>query len=118
MSCRCPTLKFLPFSSTGVVNANCKCELARALATLVSECIENGSKLSLKVPENRTGSCGITAMARLTCSSFKVEISTPSIKNLPVFYVPIKIDFFGEDKLMFDSMIEEYVRKNKKKQLI
>jgi tetraacyldisaccharide 4'-kinase len=35
-----------------------------------------------------------------------------SIKNLPIFYVPIKIDFFGEDKLIFNSIIEEYVRKN------
>lgn len=35
-----------------------------------------------------------------------------TIKDLPVFYVPIKIDFFGEDKVVFNSMIEEYVRKN------
>lgn len=35
------------------------------------------------------------------------------IKDLPVFYVPISVDFFGEDKTMFDSMIEDYIKKHK-----
>jgi len=35
------------------------------------------------------------------------------IKDLPVFYIPIEIDFHKEDKESFNNQIQAYVRKNK-----
>lgn len=34
------------------------------------------------------------------------------IKNIPVYFVPIEVDFFGKEKEAFNSIIETYVKKN------
>jgi len=36
------------------------------------------------------------------------------IKDLPVYYIPIKTEFQGDDKLLFNKLIYDYVGKNKK----
>jgi tetraacyldisaccharide 4'-kinase len=36
------------------------------------------------------------------------------IKDLPLYYIPIEVDFHGGDKEMFDKIIIEYVDKNKR----
>lgn len=33
--------------------------------------------------------------------------------NLPIFYLPIQVDFFEEDKIIFDKLILEYVKSNR-----
>jgi tetraacyldisaccharide 4'-kinase len=41
------------------------------------------------------------------------ELST-ILKNLPLFYVPVEVDFHGTDKQLFDNVILSYVNKNKR----
>ena len=36
------------------------------------------------------------------------------LKNLPLFYLPVEIEFHDKDKLAFDTEITDYVRKNKR----
>jgi len=38
----------------------------------------------------------------------------PFLKTLPVYYVPIEIDFHEPDKQIFDQLILDYVKKNKR----
>jgi tetraacyldisaccharide 4'-kinase len=40
------------------------------------------------------------------------SILRETIKNLPVFYIPIKIKFHNGDSIIFDDQIREYVEKN------
>ncbi len=36
------------------------------------------------------------------------------LKDIPIYYIPIKVDFFGEEKVKFNSIIENYVEKNRR----
>lgn len=36
------------------------------------------------------------------------------LKNMPIYYIPIEIDFHGEDKQSFDQTILDYVEENKR----
>lgn len=38
----------------------------------------------------------------------------PLIKNLPVFYIPIEIEFHNQDKQKFDKLVKSYISKEKK----
>jgi len=40
------------------------------------------------------------------------DLST-NLKNLPLFYIPMEIEFHGDDKSDFDNEILGYVIKNK-----
>lgn len=44
----------------------------------------------------------------------KIPELCTKFKKLPLFYVPIEIDFHGNDKELFDNEILNYVRKNKR----
>jgi tetraacyldisaccharide 4'-kinase len=52
----------------------------------------------------------------VTTEKDMVRLKSPEIsailKNLPVYYVPIEVDFHGTDKEKFDKEIIEYVKKN------
>jgi tetraacyldisaccharide 4'-kinase len=41
------------------------------------------------------------------------ELST-FVKNLPLFYLPVEVDFHGSDKFLFEKEILNYVEKNKR----
>mmetsp|Transcript_36253 Transcript_36253/g.40353 ORF Transcript_36253/g.40353 Transcript_36253/m.40353 type:complete len:237 (-) Transcript_36253:9-719(-) len=66
----------------------------RTSINLVSECVLNGSRFVLTVPENMTGSCGITAM--LARSFFKPTdlISISSITICPLSSSAIRVNAF------------------------
>jgi tetraacyldisaccharide 4'-kinase len=39
---------------------------------------------------------------------------TQTLKSMPIYYIPIEIDFHGDDKTMFDKIIYDYVAENKR----
>ena len=45
-----------------------------------------------------------------------MRLSSPEIEsrlnNIPLYYIPIEVDFHGDDKKNFDSQILNYVREN------
>jgi tetraacyldisaccharide 4'-kinase len=42
----------------------------------------------------------------------KAPVLSTKLKNLPLFFVPIEVDFHGTDKENFDNEIKRYVKKN------
>jgi tetraacyldisaccharide 4'-kinase len=38
----------------------------------------------------------------------------PILKTMPIYYIPIEVDFHGDDKQSFDKSVLEYVEKNKR----
>lgn len=52
----------------------------------------------------------------VTTEKDRMKLSSPELleilKDLPVFYQPIEVDFYKEDKAWFDKQILEYVGKN------
>jgi tetraacyldisaccharide 4'-kinase len=47
-----------------------------------------------------------------------MRLRTPDLsailKTMPIYYIPIEVDFHGDDKQSFDKSILEYVEKNKR----
>lgn len=43
----------------------------------------------------------------------KDELST-ILRNLPLFYIPVEVDFHGSDKVTFENDVINYVKKNKR----
>ena len=44
----------------------------------------------------------------------KTDELSAYLKNLPLFCVPMEIDFHGTDKEKFDTEIKNYVKKNQR----
>ena len=42
----------------------------------------------------------------------KTPVLSAKLKNLPLFFVPMEVDFHGTDKENFDTEIKKYVKKN------
>mmetsp|Transcript_16285 Transcript_16285/g.32406 ORF Transcript_16285/g.32406 Transcript_16285/m.32406 type:complete len:316 (-) Transcript_16285:560-1507(-) len=96
-SCRCPTDRFAPPSSTASARARtayccgppssvpaARPTLRRTPHRAPSAWIEKGSILDRTVPENRVGSCGITAILDRSRRSPRSPMSTPSMATDPV----------------------------------
>lgn len=63
----------------------------KSLIISSSLCSSKGSRLNLKVPENRVGSYGITVIESLNCSKGIFEILTPSIIIFPLSIYTIRV---------------------------
>ena len=88
--CRCPALKFSPYSATGAssptpcsVTAGLSCTASSANHSVSSECSLNGSRLSRTFPLNRIGSCGMHVTRDRRSFSVMFCTSTPSSVMLP-----------------------------------
>mmetsp|Transcript_6203 Transcript_6203/g.10389 ORF Transcript_6203/g.10389 Transcript_6203/m.10389 type:complete len:216 (+) Transcript_6203:106-753(+) len=86
-NCRCPTEKLDPFSVTlsskevMESESSVRCNPSQ---TSWSEYLWKGSRLDRIVPENNTGSCGITAITDRSVFRPMVAIFTPSIRISPL----------------------------------
>lgn len=53
--------------------------------------------------------------AIITTEKDSMRLKDPAIqeviKNLPLYYLPIEVEFHKEDKLAFDTMVQEYVKR-------
>mmetsp|Transcript_13570 Transcript_13570/g.28638 ORF Transcript_13570/g.28638 Transcript_13570/m.28638 type:complete len:241 (+) Transcript_13570:169-891(+) len=83
-SCRCPTLKFSPYSATVQLSPPSSSTtssiptLASAARRSSSECSWNGSTLKRKSPEKSTESCGMIEMRLRRARRLTLPSSTPS----------------------------------------
>mmetsp|Transcript_19920 Transcript_19920/g.63332 ORF Transcript_19920/g.63332 Transcript_19920/m.63332 type:complete len:205 (-) Transcript_19920:3163-3777(-) len=105
MSCRCPTDRFVPSSSTLRSSAaratasspspasgaavKTASRSPNATAFTASSSVDSGkalvgSRFVRTVPAKRTGSCGITAIALLSVRSPSVAVSTPPMRTEPL----------------------------------
>lgn len=54
----------------------------------------------------------------ITTEKDVMRLRTPDLnvilKSMPIYYIPIEIDFHGDDKLSFDKSVLEYVEENKR----
>ena len=54
----------------------------------------------------------------ITTEKDVMRLRTPDLnavlKTMPIYYIPIEIDFHGDDKQLFDKSIHEYVEENKR----
>lgn len=47
-----------------------------------------------------------------------MESNNETLKSLPLFYIELEVHFMNDDKEVFDKMIMDYVKRNKKKKII
>lgn len=52
----------------------------------------------------------------LTTEKDSVRLADKNLNDIPVYYMPIEVRFFKDDKKVFDEMIVEYIRNEKQKQ--
>lgn len=52
----------------------------------------------------------------LTTEKDSVRLADKNLTELPVYYLPIEVKFFKNDKKVFDDMIVKYIRSEKQKQ--